>query len=250
MVNAWCSANGMTLGQVGTEGKGNEITTIPKVLKLLTITGATVTIDAIGCQQAIVKQIVKENKADYAIALKENQPTMYHEFKLYAQDCLADPDCSDLYQYYATQEKGHSRLEKREYFLFTDIDWFHDRKKWENLRAFLMVRSTRQVKGHAPTTETRFFITSLSHVKQAAYAVRTHWGIENSLHWILDVVFKEDDWKTKNKTAASNLAIIRRITANLLKAHPSSETTPIKRYLCSLKLDFLESVLFNPIFFS
>jgi predicted transposase YbfD/YdcC len=250
MVNAWCSANGMTLGQVETNGKGNEITTIPKVLHLLNLTGAIVTIDAIGCQRTIVEQIVKQNKADYAIALKENQPTMYHEFKLYAQDCLTNPNHAGQFQYYKKTEKGHGRIETREYYLFHNLSWFQDRKDWTKLNGFIMVRSTRKRKGHAPSVETRYYITSLTQVEQAAYAVRSHWGIENSLHWVLDVVFKEDDWKTKDMNSASNLAVIRRITTNLLKAHPSKETTPIKRYLCSLDINFLESVLFNSSFFS
>lgn len=250
MVNAWCSANGMTLGQVETNGKGNEITTIPKVLHLLHLTGATITMDAIGCQRAIVDQIVKQNKADYAIALKENQPAMYREFQLYAQDCLASPDGAGRFQYYKKTEKGHGRIETREYYLFRDLSWFQDRKNWAKLNGFIMVRSTRKRKGHEPSLETRYYITSLTQVEQAAHAVRSHWGIENSLHWVLDVVFKEDDWKTKDKNAASNLAVIRRITANLLKAYPSKDTTPIKRYLCSLDINFLESVLFNPSFFS
>jgi predicted transposase YbfD/YdcC len=246
-VNAWCAHNGMTLGYVPTQEKSNEITAIPELLRCLDIKGATVTIDAIGCQRKIVAQIVSKNKADYAIALKRNHPTMYEEFSLYAEHCLSQPG---LYQYHRTHEKGHGRIEKREYYLFDDLAWFPDLKKWKNLRAFLMVKSTREVIGKEPSTETRFFITSLTGVKQAAVAVRTHWGIENSLHWVLDVVFKEDDWKSKNATSATNLAAIRRFTYNILKAHPADYTTPTKRYICSLNIDFLKDVLFNPSLFS
>lgn len=249
MVNAWCAHNGMTLGQIKTQDKSNEITAIPELLAFLDIKGATVTMDAMGCQTEIVKMIVTK-KADYAIGLKLNQPTMYTEFELYAQDCLANPHLSHLYESYQTQDKGHGRTEKREYFLFNDVSWFADRKKWKNLNGFLMVRSTRQAKGKEATTDIRYYITSLTSVKEAAVAVRSHWGVENNLHWVLDVAFKEDDWRTKNQTAATNLAAIRRFTYNLLKAHPSKETTPIKRYICSFDMDFLESVVFNDSFFS
>lgn len=250
MVNAWCARNGMTLGYVETQEKSNEITAIPELLKLLDVKGATVTIDAIGCQHEIVKQIVLKNKADYAIALKMNQPTMFEEFSLYAQHCLSQSDMGYLYEHHQTLEKGHGRIEKRDYYLFHDLAWFPDLAKWQNLHALLMVKSTRQIIGREPTTETRYFITSLTSVKDAATAIRTHWGIENNLHWVLDVVFKEDDWKTKDATSATNLAAIRRFTYNLLKAHPDHSTTPIKRYMCSLNLDFLESVVFNPNIFS
>jgi len=250
MVNAWCARNGMTLGYVETQEKSNEITAIPELLRYLDIKGATVTIDAIGCQHEIVKQIVIKNKADYAIALKMNQATMYEEFSLYAQHCLSQSGPGRLYEYHRTLEKGHGRIEKREYYMFHDLSWFADLTKWKNLQALLMVRSTRHIIGKEPTIETRYYITSLTTVKEAAVAVRTHWGIENSLHWVLDVVFKEDDWKTKNAISATNLAAIRRFTNNLLKAHPDPSTNPIKRYMCSLNLDFLQSVVFNPSLFS
>jgi len=249
-VNAWCARNSMTLGYVQTQEKSNEITAIPELLQLLDVKGATVTIDAIGCQREIVKQIVLKNKADYAIALKKNQPTLFEEFSLYAQHCLSQPNSAHLYECHRTLEKGHGRIEKREYFLFHDLAWFTDRAKWKNLHAFLMVKHTRQMIGKEPTTQTRYYITSLTSAKDAAAAVRTHWGIENSLHWVLDVVYKEDDWKSKDATSATNLAAIRRFTYNILKAHPDSSTTPIKRYKCSLNLDFLESVLLNPLLFS
>ena len=248
-VNAWCARNGIALGYTQIQEKSNEITAIPELLKLLDIEGTTVTIDAIGCQHEIVKQIVTKNKADYAIALKMNQPTMFEEFRLYAQHCLSQPGLG-LYEYHRTLEKGHGRIEKREYYLFCDLTWFPDLAKWQNLNALLMVKSSRQVIGKEPTTETRYFITSLTSVTDAASAVRAHWGIENNLHWVLDVVFKEDDWKTKDATSATNLATIRRFTYNILKAHPAKFTTPIKRYMCSLDLDFLESVVANPSLFS
>ena len=250
MVGAWCTANRIALGQVQVKTKSNEITAIPELLKYLGIKGTTVTIDAIGCQKNIVKQIIKENKANYVIALKENQPTMYNEFLMYAQDCIADPLLSSKYSTLTTLEKGHGRIEKREYFLFSDITWFTDRKDWAGLAGFAMVRSTRQIGKKEPSSETRFYITSLSKMESVAEAIRGHWGIENSLHWVLDTAYNEDGAATKKCTTAANLAHLRRLTANLLRSNASSLSIPNKRYQCALNTDFLEQVIFGSSLFS
>jgi len=249
MVGAWCTANGIALGQVQVKEKSNEITAIPELLKYLGIQGATVTIDAIGCQRTIVKQIMKKNKANYVIALKENQPTMYNEFLTYVQDCIADPLLASKYSTLTTLEKGHGRIEKRKYYLFTDIAWFADRKDWTGLAGVAMVRSTRQVGKKEPSSETRFFITSLTEIGGVAEAIRGHWGIENALHWVLDTTYNEDGAATKKRNAAANLSHLRRLTANLLRSNPSSLSIPAKRYQCALNTDFLEQIIFDsPLF--
>ena len=250
MVGAWCAANGIALGQVQTKEKSNEITAIPELLKFLGIKGATVTIDAIGCQKDIVKQIIKKNKANYVIALKENQKTMYDELTLYAQDCIADPLQASKYTKHVTRNKGHGRIEKRAYYFFNDLTWFVDRKDWAGLAGLVMVCSTRQVGNNEPTSETRYYITSLTKIETAAEAIRSHWEIENCLHWVLDVDFNEDRWATKKSTTAANLSHIRRLTANLLRADKSSSLTiPNKRYQCALSTEYLENVIFrNPLF--
>ena len=250
LVGAWCTANGIALGQVQVKEKSNEITAIPELLKYLEIKGATVTIDAIGCQKNIVKQIIKEKKANYVIALKENQPTMYNEFIEYTQDCITDPLLSSKYSILTTLEKGHGRIEKREYFLFNDIAWFTDLKDWVGLAGLAMVRSTRQVGKKEPSSETRFFITSLTEIQSVAKAIRGHWGIENGLHWVLDTAYNEDGAATKKSTTAANLAHLRRLTANVLRANPSSLSIPSKRYQCALNTDFLEQVVFGSPLFS
>jgi predicted transposase YbfD/YdcC len=250
MVGAWCTANGIALGQVQVKEKSNEITAIPELLKYLGIKGATVTIDAIGCQRNIVRQIVKENKANYVIALKENQPTMYNEFVEYAQDCIADPLLLSKYSTLPTLDKGDGRIEKRAYYLFNDITWFADRKDWVGLAGLAMVRSTRQVGKKEPSSETRFFITSLTEIQSVATAIRGHWGIENGLHWVLDTAYNEDGAATKKSTTAANLAHLRRLTANVLRANPSSLSIPGKRYQCALNTDFLEQVVFGSPLFS
>lgn len=249
MVGAWCTANGIALGQVQVKDKSNEITAIPELLRYLGIKGATVTIDAIGCQKDIVKQIVKENKASYVIALKENQRTMYNEFSEYAQDCIADPQLSSQYTMLKTLGKGHGRIEKREYYLFNDISWFANRKDWAGLTGFIMVRSTRQVGQKEPTSETRYYITSLTQIENAAEAVRGHWGIENSLHWVLDVVYNEDGAATKKSITAANLAHLRRLTTNLLRSDTSSLSIPNKRYQCALCIEYLEQIVFRSALF-
>jgi len=178
MVGAWCVANGVALGQVQTKEKSNEITAIPDLLKYLGIKGATVTIDAIGCQKAIVKQIIKQNKANYVIALKENQKTMYNELTMYAQDCIADPLQSSKYSKFATHNKGHGRIEKRVYYLFNDLSWFEDRKDWVALAALVMVHSTRQVGKNEPTSEVRYYITSLTQVEPGVSCGTCKWNTD------------------------------------------------------------------------
>lgn len=244
MISAWSKEHGLSLGQVDVDGKSNEIKAIPELLDLLEIKGATVTIDAIGCQREIVKQIVMKKKADYLITLKANQKTLYKELRLYAEDCAQDPHCADLYTKKTTLEKGHGRIEKREFFYFHDLTWFVDIRRWTGLRGLVMVRATREVTGKAPTTETRFYITSLSEPEIAFDAARSHWQVENNLHWSLDVVFREDHWKTKKAAAAANLAVLRRLTAALLRQETSSKlSAPQKRFQCALDPHYLSLVL-------
>lgn len=244
MVSAWSKTHGLSLGQVDVDGKSNEIKAIPELLDLLDIKGATVTIDAIGCQREIVKQIVVKKKADYLIALKANQKTLHQELRLYAEDCVQDSHCADLYTKKTTVEKGHGRIEKREFFYFHDLSWFVDIRRWTGLRGLVMVRSTREVIGKAPSSQTRLYITSLADPGKAFDAARSHWQVENNLHWSLDVVFKEDDWKTKKAAAAANLAVLRRLTASLLRQDTSSKiSAPQKRFQCALNPDYLLLVL-------
>ena len=246
MVSAWSVKHGLALGQVTVDGKSNEITAIPELLRLLDIKGATVTIDAIGCQKAIVKQIVTKNKANYLLSLKSNQPTLYEEARLYVEDCLSCREDEKTYETMSSVQKGHGRIEKRQYFFFPDISWFADRKDWTGLQALTMVRSTRTLKGKPPTTECRYYITSLSSAQDAFHAVRSHWQVENNLHWVLDVVFKEDDWKTRQANSAANLSVLRRLTAALLKAENSVNlSVPNKRFQCALDPDFLALVVFG-----
>jgi predicted transposase YbfD/YdcC len=248
VVNAWNEANGLTLGQVRTKEKSNEITALPELLKVLKIPGSIVTIDAAGCQKEIFKMIINKNKADYCIALKGNQGTMYDEMVQYAQDCLADPLLRQKYTSVIKREKGHGRIETRKYYLFTDLSWFEDRKLWDGLTSLVVVESTRIIKGQS-TIETRYFISTLTDVESAARAVRSHWGVENKLHWRLDVILKEDDWLVGDKNLAANLDILRKLVLAFLRKMDFNDTGgdnlsgPMKIWACALDLNTLDSVV-------
>lgn len=255
IVSAWCQKNGVTLAHQKIDSKTNEITAIPALLRYLKIPGSIVTIDAIGCQKNIVSMIHKGKKADYCIALKKNQETMYDEMVRYAEDCLSDKLLKNNYTQSIKINKGHGRVEKRIVTLFNDLSWFQDLKKWEGLAGLVRVESTRSIKG-IDTTEVRYYITSLTSVDAVAHAIRSHWSIENNLHWVLDVVFREDHWHTRKEFAAANLSTIRKLALAFLRKSdvvlPLNQpiTGPMKMFACALDLKVLERVLFHTNVFS
>jgi predicted transposase YbfD/YdcC len=237
MVSAWANTNQMVLGQVATDAKSNEITAIPKLLEMLDVHGCIVTIDAMGCQKEIADKIIARG-ADYVLSLKENQPSLLEDVRLYFQDETLQR------QQTITMEKDHGRIEKRAYYLTSDIQWLQQRKEWPGIHAIGMVRSTVHTAENT-SEETRYFITSLSDVKGFAHAARSHWGIENSLHWCLDVVFHEDANRTRTDNSAFNFSVIRRIALNLLKSFPAQMSLRRKRFNCQINSDFLAQVLFS-----
>uniref|UniRef100_S0DG07 Putative transposase n=1 Tax=termite gut metagenome TaxID=433724 RepID=S0DG07_9ZZZZ len=242
MVSAWANKNQMVLGQVRTDGKSNEITAIPELLALLELKGCIVTIDAMGCQKDIARRIVDAG-AGYVLALKENHPTLYDDVQVYFETALAE---KSLYKDVAadiTLEKGHGRIEKRSYYLTSEIGWMPDLPQWKGLRAIGMVHS-RVEKSDGIHEQTRFFITTLTDIKAFANAVRSHWGIENSLHWCLDVAFNEDKSRTHVDNSGENFAVIRHIALNLLKAFPAKMSFARKRRKCEYDADFVADVLF------
>ena len=216
MVSAWARENGLVLGQRKVDAKSNEITAIPELLRALALKGCIVTIDAMGCQKEIVRDIT-EAGADYVIGLKDNQGSLLADVSAYFDALLAGefPDvvCATL----ETVEKGHGRHETRHYRVVDDVDWLTAFPEWKNLKAIGMVDSVRACKGQT-TTERRFYISSLgADVAQFAGAVRGHWLIENSLHWCLDVSFNEDQCRVRIGNAAENFAILRHMARNILK---------------------------------
>lgn len=216
MVSAWSVANGMTLGQVATEEKSNEITAIPKLIETLHLKGCIVTIDAMGCQQKIVTKI-QEKEADYVIALKGNQSDLLNDVKFYL-DSAIDGEATDekLFQYKET-DSGHGRIETR-HVVSAPIGWYHNSLAWEGIQSCIAVTSERD-SGSKKTSERRYYISSLdpSRVRKIHSAIRDHWGIENKLHWSLDVTFGEDQSRIRHKNAAENFSRLRRICLNLLK---------------------------------
>jgi predicted transposase YbfD/YdcC len=217
MVSAWSRENRMVLGQIKVDDKSNEITAIPQLLKLLELSGCTVTIDAMGCQKDIAGLIV-EKGADYVLALKGNQGTLHDDAKLFLEDARKSEFKGVEHQFVETVDGDHGRIEVRRHWIVSDIGWLEQRAQWKGMKSIAMVESERTI-AEKTTCETRFYITSFQgEVKHFADAVRSHWGIENSLHWVLDIAFREDECRVRKDHGPRNLAVLRHIALNLLRA--------------------------------
>lgn len=243
LVSAWAAHNRLVLGQEATEEKSNEITAIPNLLSLLALKGCIVTIDAMGCQRSIAEQIV-EQQGDYVLALKENQRTLHDA----AADFFATAEAADFagvsYDAMEEAEKGHGRVETRRYFITEDLMTLPQRDAWKGLRSIGMaVRETWAGSRH--TVERRYFIASIAaDAKVFAHAVRQHWGIENQLHWRLDVTFREDASTIRKGNAPVILATIRHVALNLFEREGSAATLPAKRRKAAWDDAYRAKVLF------
>ena len=216
MVSAWSSANGLVLGQVKVNNKSNEITAIPQLLKLIDVENCIVTIDAMGCQKKIAEVIIDQG-ADYVLALKGNQGNLHQAVENYLTQARMDNFKDIAHSFEETVNDGHGRVEIRRHWITTQIDWLKEKESWKGLKSIAMVESERYENAKT-SIEQRYYITSLpADAKQFAKAVRNHWGIENSLHWVLDVVFREDDSRIRKDHAPQNMAILRHMALNLLK---------------------------------
>lgn len=243
MVSAWAQANRVVLGQVKTDSKSNEITAIPNLLKLLDIQGCIVTIDAMGCQRAIAAQI-KARQGDYVFALKGNQSQLHEDVVAYF-DYAQRRQFADLESdYHETIEKGHGRVEVRRYWTITSLDGLEGKDKWAGLNLIGKVESERHVDGQI-SRETRYYIASLeNNAQRFAHAVRGHWSIENTLHWSLDVTFREDDSRLRQGEAAENFALVRHMALSLLQQEQSLKVgIAAKRFNAALDPDYLIKVL-------
>jgi len=221
VVSAWASEASVVLGQVKCQEKSNEITAIPELLKILDFEGCVVTIDAIGCQKETVKQII-ERGADYVISLKGNQGNSHQRIKDYLDWAQRIGFKEIKYDYRATLEKDHGRIEERRCWVTEEIGWLEQKDDWTNLKSVVMVEAIREVVGKEKTLERRYFISSLEgNAELALKCVRGHWAIENQLHWCLDIGFGEDDCRVREAKSAENLATIRHIGLNLLKQEKS-----------------------------
>jgi len=248
MVSAWAQTNHMVLGQVKVDDKSNEITAIPTLLKLLDLERCIVTIDAMGCQTEVA-QAICDAGADYVLALKGNHPTMYEDVVTTFNEGVATQFTQISHQALETVEKGHGRIETRRYFLVDDplyIQYLESYERWPNLHSIGMVEATRDIDG-VISQERRYYLCSVSNVKEFAQAARGHWSIENSLHWVLDVAFREDFNRTRSDHSAENFSVLRHIALNLLKGEKSVKVgIKGKRLKCGWDHDYLFKVLLGP----
>jgi len=216
MVSAWANRNRLVLGQVKVDDKSNEITAIPKLLKMLDVTGATVTIDAMGCQKEIAK-VITEQEADYVLALKKNHSTLYEDVTLYLDDARGSEFAEIDHDYYETVDGDHGRIETRRYWITSAIDWLGAKASWTNLQSLGLVESRREM-GEKVEIERRYYLSSLpADGVRFSDAVRQHWGVENGLHWVLDVSFNEDACRIRKDKGAQTFSVLRHIALNLLK---------------------------------
>jgi predicted transposase YbfD/YdcC len=243
MVHAWATANHLLLGQVAVDEKSNEITAIPKLLKMLEIAGAIVTIDAMGCQKEIARTI-RGRKADYLLALKANHERLFEQVVGFWDGACARLMKGPDIRYHREWSEGHGRTEARRCWATSDLGWLEGREEWEGLRSVVFVESERFI-GDSLSVETRYYLSSLPNdAKLLNQAVRSHWGVENSLHWVLDVTFNEDRSRIKKENAPENFGLLRRLALCLLKKEPTSKRSiKGKRLRASWDEDYLRRVL-------
>src|SRR5271167_4666433 len=241
-VSVWASELGLSLGQVACAEKSNEITAIPELLRLVDIKGTIITIDAMGTQKAIAAQIV-DSEADYVLALKGNQETLHQEVIAYIDEQSKNDFADVKARRHLTKETGHGRTEIRSYIQLPVPENLHGLELWKGLKSVGMATLVC-VRDGKETIETRYYISSLQvSVKQFAHAVRSHWGIENSCHWSLDMTYREDESRIRDPHIRENFAWLSRFTLSLLKQHPGKDSIAMKRRGCGWSDTFLLEVL-------
>jgi predicted transposase YbfD/YdcC len=244
IVSAWVTSHHLTLGQLKVDGKSNEITAIPRLLDMVDVEGATVTIDAMGCQTAIAKKIV-EKGGDYVLALKGNQGYLSDEVENYFNQAEGVDFDGVLCDAIGSQDQAHGRSERREVYITEDIDWLPQKDEWQNLKTIIMVKSERKLSSQSVSMERRYYISTLPcDALRVANVIRGHWGIENQAHWILDVAFREDEQNANAGNIAENMSIIRRISLNLLKQEKTAKCgIEIKRQMAGWDEEYLLQVI-------
>jgi len=242
MVSAFAARQRLVLGQVKVAEKSNEIVAIPKLLDMLAIEGAIVTIDAMGCQREVAKKII-HRKADYLLALKGNQGTLREDVEIFVAEQKANGFKDTKVSRHETVDGDHGRIETRTYTAIHDVAWLQERHDWPGLKGVVMVESTREI-GDKIERETRFYITSLvwlaSHLGPA---IRSHWAVENSLHWVMDMVFRDDECRVRTDHAPANFTTIKHIALNLIRKAPGKDSFRLKRKVAAWDDEFLASIL-------
>lgn len=246
VVSAFSAEYGLVIGQLACEEKSNEITAIPKLLKMLEIKGCIVTIDAMGTQTEIAKA-VRAKEGDYILALKENQKTLYNDVKLYLDDVHHEKKLLESENYYKTIEKGHGRIETRECIISEEISWLHNKSAWKDLHGVGVIYCTIEKKG-VISKQSHYFIYSCIglNAKQIMKYKRNHWTVENNLHWVLDMAFREDESRARKDNSAENFNVIRQIAFNILKSEKTFKGgITDKQFKCLLDSSYLDLILAN-----
>ncbi len=245
MVSAWASSNQVVLGQLKTEEKSNEITAIPQLLKLLDISGCIITIDAMGTQKKITKTII-DNGGDYVLALKDNHKNLHDDVVLFFDEQENMQENGFTFDEYETVDNDHGRFETRKYTTTSVSGWLQGKENWHGLKSIGMVESTREINDEC-SYEKRYYISSLeSDAEKFGNAVRKHWGIENSVHWVLDIAFREDESRIRKGSAPENFAAIRHIALNLLRNNKAFKgSIKSKRLNAAMDVKYLEQVMFR-----
>lgn len=242
MVSAFAARQHLVLGQVKVADKSNEIIAIPALLAMMAIEGAIVTIDAMGCQREIAQQIL-DQKADYVLALKGNQGALREDVELFAAEQKAIGFKDTKVSRHQTVDGDHGRIETRSYTAIHDVAWLQERHDWPGLRGVVMVESTRQFNDKIEQ-ETRFYITSLVWLaSQLGPAIRSHWAIENSLHWVMDMIFRDDECRIRTDHAPANFTTLRHMALNLIRKAPGKDSLRLKRKVAAWDDDFLASLI-------
>ena len=242
MVSAFAARQRLVLGQVKVSEKSNEIVAIPKLLDMLSIEGAIVTIDAMGCQRDIAKKII-EKKADYVLALKGNQGSLRDDVELFIAEQKASGFKDTTISQDETTDGDHGRIETRKTTVIHDTAWLQERHNWPGMKSVVMVESTREL-GSKIETETRLYITSLA--LMAVFVgpiIRSHWSIENSLHWVLDMIFRDDECRVRTDNAPANFTTMKHIAFNLIRRAPGKDSMRLRRKVAAWDDDFLAALI-------
>lgn len=248
MVSAWANHANIILGQLKVDEKSNEITAIPQLLEILELSGSIVTIDAMGCQKEIAKKIIKNN-ADYVLALKGNQGSLHENVELFFKDQRERKFQDYNFDYSKTSENDHGRVDIREYWITSSLDWLEEKKDWKSLVSIGCARLTSNHNNKTTIYDRYYIISTKINAETFGHAVRSHWGIENKLHWSLDISFKEDESRIRKEAAPDNFGVIRHICLNLLKQEKTFKRgIQGKRYRASMDSNYREKVLFENLF--